>query len=219
MGLRESSAYPRSEILDHTQCAYIGLARGRCAPPSNPRRRTALSCRRAGGSAPRHPLPVCADRRARPQSGRTRCFRPTVARSSRWLARSPSCRRYHCSAQRCRRAATPASGARYSALPTIDQPVTEGSLTKAALVEEVAHVAGLTKKRTEVIVETMFRSIAEAAAPRGEGRTPAASAVSVSGAVGRTEAATPGPATGWTCRRSASLRTLTEITLPQYPQN
>ena len=87
-------------------------------------------------------------------------------------ARSPSCRCYHCSAQRCRRAATPASGARYSALPTIDQPVTEGSLTKAALVEEVAHVAGLTKKRTEVIVETMFRSIAEAAAPRGEGRTP-----------------------------------------------
>ena len=37
----------------------------------------------------------------------------------------------------------------------------EGSLT-AALVEEVAHVAGLTKKRTEAIVETMFRSIAEA---------------------------------------------------------
>ena len=40
------------------------------------------------------------------------------------------------------------------------------------------------------------------------------SAASVSGAVGRTEAATPGPATGGTCRRSASLRTLTEITLP-----
>ena len=37
-----------------------------------------------------------------------------------------------------------------------------GRLTKAALVEEEAHVAGLTKKRTEVIVETMFRSIAEA---------------------------------------------------------
>ena len=28
----------------------------------------------------------------------------------------------------------------------------EGSLTKAALVEEVAHVAGLTKKRAEIIV-------------------------------------------------------------------
>ena len=40
--------------------------------------------------------------------------------------------------------------------------MTEGSLTKAALVEEVAHVADLTKKRAEVIVDTMFHSIAEA---------------------------------------------------------
>ena len=38
----------------------------------------------------------------------------------------------------------------------------EGSLTKAALVEEVAHVAGLTKKRAEVIVDTVFGNIAEA---------------------------------------------------------
>ena len=62
----------------------------------------------------------------------------------------------------CRRAATPAPDSRYSALLTNDRPVAEGSLTKTALVEEVAHLAGLTKKRTEVIVETMFRSIAEA---------------------------------------------------------
>ena len=61
----------------------------------------------------------------------------------------------------CRRAATPAPDSRSSALLTNDRPVAEGSLT-AALVEEVAHVAGLTKKRTEAIVETMFRSIAEA---------------------------------------------------------
>ena len=47
-------------------------------------------------------------------------------------------------------------------LPTIDQPVTEGSLTKAALVEQVAHVAGLTKKRAEIIVDTVFGNIAEA---------------------------------------------------------
>ena len=46
--------------------------------------------------------------------------------------------------------------------PTIDQPVTEGSLTKAALVEQVAHVAGLTKKRAEIIVDTVFGNIAEA---------------------------------------------------------
>ena len=47
-------------------------------------------------------------------------------------------------------------------LPTIDQPVTEGSLTKAALVEQVAHVAGLTKKRAEIIVDTVFGNMAAA---------------------------------------------------------
>ena len=46
--------------------------------------------------------------------------------------------------------------------PTIDQPVTEGSLTKAALVEEVAQVAGVTKKRADIIVDTVFGNIAEA---------------------------------------------------------
>ena len=40
--------------------------------------------------------------------------------------------------------------------------MTEGSLTKAALVEQVAHVAGLTKKRAEIIVDTVFGNIAEA---------------------------------------------------------
>ena len=39
--------------------------------------------------------------------------------------------------------------------------MTGGTLTKAALVEMVADVADLTKKRAEVIVETVFRSIAE----------------------------------------------------------
>ena len=37
-----------------------------------------------------------------------------------------------------------------------------GSMTKAALVEEVARVADLTKKHSEVIVDTVFRSIIEA---------------------------------------------------------
>ncbi len=37
-------------------------------------------------------------------------------------------------------------------------PVSEGTLTKAALVEQVADVAGLTKKRTEIIVETVVGS-------------------------------------------------------------
>ena len=42
-----------------------------------------------------------------------------------------------------------------------DQPVTGGTLTKAALVELVADVGDLTKKRAEVIVETVFGTIAE----------------------------------------------------------
>jgi integration host factor subunit beta len=39
---------------------------------------------------------------------------------------------------------------------------TGASMTKAALVEEVARVADLTKKHSEVIVDTVFRSIIEA---------------------------------------------------------
>ena len=42
------------------------------------------------------------------------------------------------------------------------RPVAAGSMTKAALVEEVARVADLTKKHSEVIVDTVFRSIIEA---------------------------------------------------------
>ena len=37
--------------------------------------------------------------------------------------------------------------------------MTDGSLTKAALIEEVAHAAGLTKKRAEMIVDTVLGSI------------------------------------------------------------
>ena len=44
----------------------------------------------------------------------------------------------------------------------------EDSLTKAVLVKEVAHAAGLTKKRAEIIVDTLFGSIA-AALRQGEG--------------------------------------------------
>ena len=42
------------------------------------------------------------------------------------------------------------------------RPVNEGSMTKAALVEEVARVADLTKKHAEIIVDTVFRSIVDA---------------------------------------------------------
>ena len=44
----------------------------------------------------------------------------------------------------------------------MEGPVAGGSMTKAALVEEVARVADLTKKHSEVIVDTVFRSIIEA---------------------------------------------------------
>ena len=40
--------------------------------------------------------------------------------------------------------------------------MTDGSLTKAALIERVAHAAGLTRKRAEIIVDTVFGSIVEA---------------------------------------------------------
>ena len=40
--------------------------------------------------------------------------------------------------------------------------MTEGSFTKAALVEEVADATGLTKKRAAIIVDTVFGNIAEA---------------------------------------------------------
>jgi integration host factor subunit beta len=39
---------------------------------------------------------------------------------------------------------------------------TGGGMTKATLVEEVARAANLTKKNSEVIVETVFRSIVDA---------------------------------------------------------
>ena len=40
--------------------------------------------------------------------------------------------------------------------------MTGRSLTKAALIGEVAHAAGLTKRRAEIIVDTLFGSIATA---------------------------------------------------------
>ena len=81
--------------------------------------------------------------------------------------------------------------------------MTDGSLTNAALIEQVAHAADLTKKRAAIIVDTLFGSIAEAL-HQGEKVELRGFGSSVSGAAGRIGAATPGPATGWTCRRSAS---------------
>ena len=39
--------------------------------------------------------------------------------------------------------------------------MTDGSLTKAVLIEEVAHAAGLTKKRAEIVVDNVFGSVVE----------------------------------------------------------
>ena len=44
---------------------------------------------------------------------------------------------------------------------TEDRPVTDGTLTKAALIEQVARVAGLTKRRAKIIIDTVFGNIAE----------------------------------------------------------
>ena len=47
-------------------------------------------------------------------------------------------------------------------LPMSSRSVTNGTLTRAALVVQVADAAGLTKKRAEIIVDSLFGSIAEA---------------------------------------------------------
>ena len=39
--------------------------------------------------------------------------------------------------------------------------MTDGTLTKAALIEQVARVAGLTKRRAKIIVDAVFVNIAE----------------------------------------------------------
>ena len=39
--------------------------------------------------------------------------------------------------------------------------MTDGGLTKAAIIEEVAAAAGLSKKRAEVVVDTVFGGIVE----------------------------------------------------------
>ena len=39
--------------------------------------------------------------------------------------------------------------------------MTNRRLTKAALIEEVAHVAGLSKKRAKIVVDTVFGGIVE----------------------------------------------------------
>ena len=43
--------------------------------------------------------------------------------------------------------------------------MTNGTLTRAALVVQVADAAGLTKKCAEIIVDSLFGSIAEALRP------------------------------------------------------
>ena len=77
---------------------------------------------------------------------------------------------------------------------------TTGSMTKAELVEEVSRVSDLTKKHSEVIVDTVFKSIIDAL-HRGE-------KIELRGfgsfRLRRREprkGATRRPATRWTCRR------------------
>ena len=74
-----------------------------------------------------------------------------VVQSSQWPARSPSCRCYHFSARIVA-----------GALLTKHQPVAEGRLTKAPLVEGLADVADLTKKHAKVVVDTVLGSIVDA---------------------------------------------------------
>ena len=167
-----------------TQCAYIGLWRGGAARPLRtpgiprpggvrgraeaiapaPRRRR----RSRRNAAPRAPPAACRRRSSPAGRGGRRCLcaavawpemslPAAVARSFRWPARPPSFRCYHCSAQRCRRPATPAPGA------SDDRPARDRRQPdEGALVEQVVHVAGLTKKCAEIIVDTVFGNIVAA---------------------------------------------------------
>ena len=78
-----------------------------------------------------------------------------------------------------------------------------GSMTKAELVEEVSRVSDLTKKHSEVIVDTVFRSIITAL-HRGEKIELRVSGAFAFAAASRARAATRKPATRWTCRRRRS---------------
>ena len=73
--------------------------------------------------------------------------------------------------------------------------MTEVTLTKAALVGQVADDANVTKKRAEVIVETMLDSIAEALR-RGEKVEVRGFGSFASGVARRAGAAIPGTAAG-----------------------
>ena len=117
----------------YPMCVHWALARGRCASPSNPRRRADRRGSRDSGShrsrstsaarsrrnaAPRALPAVCGRRNSPAGQGGRRCLcaamawpetslPAAVARSFRWPTRPPSCRCYPCSAQSCRRPATP----------------------------------------------------------------------------------------------------------------
>ena len=81
--------------------------------------------------------------------------------------------------------------------------MTSGSMTKADLVEEVSRVSDLTKKHSEVIVDTVFKSIIDAL-HRGEKIELRGFGSFRCGSGSRARAAIPRPATKWTSRRRKS---------------
>ena len=112
---------------------YVGLARGRCAPPSNP-----------------------------PESPRLAVLPPATALSLMVAsARSSLCVLISFRPPVRHQGAVPVPLWASGTLLTTDEPMTDGSLTKAALIEAVAHAASVTKKRAEIVVDTVFSSIVE----------------------------------------------------------
>ena len=112
----------------------------------------ALSCQRAGDFGPRCFLAARPGRTRRPGRG---------TQSSRLPGRSPSCGWYHHA-----RRSSPGGGSHAlvtAATPFRQQwnPVTDGSQAKAALIEKVAEVAGLTKRRAEIVVDAVLGSIVQ----------------------------------------------------------
>ena len=137
-----------------TRCVHNELARGRSAPPSNPRASRRSFAAVDGRIGQRLPWPVRAGRRR----AASRESLVAVAQSSRWpvaLAAIISPRSSPSAADACVRRQPSAHLMR-------DQPVRDGRLTRGELVDQVAEAADLTRKDADVVLETVLGNIAEA---------------------------------------------------------
>ena len=81
--------------------------------------------------------------------------------------------------------------------------MTDATMTKADLVEDVIKAAGLPRKEAEIIVETIFDSMIGRCRAATKSKSAASEAFARASAVG-VSAAIPRPAKKWKCLPSAS---------------